>query len=161
MQNVKDYYDSLTLAVGEAVSSLDLTHIRDSPPADFGEHATVFFDQLVDWCLADGHSIRRVISIRTPAMREWAQQLASETEHLTRFKVRVIDWKIAAPAMNMAIVDNRAVYLALTGSTAERTKGLGIEDEQAAQYFSDYYENLWREGVDLAEWLTKDSSEAF
>ena len=62
-------------------------------------------------------------------------------------------------AINMAIVDGKAVYLALTGSTPERTRGLGVEDEDAALYFTDYYENLWHAATDLGEWLAGDSRE--
>jgi len=159
MPNVKDFYDSLNDAVESATSTLDLTHIRDTPPEDFGEHATKFYSQLLDWCAVEGRSVRRIICIRSPAMHEWARQLADETKHRSRFKVRVINWAIPAPAMNMAIVDNKVVYLALTGSTPERTKGLGIEDEAGSQYFSDYYENLWHSSTDIDEWLAGNSWE--
>lgn len=159
MPNVKEFYDSLDAAVRSATSTLDLTHIRDTPPADFGEQAGKFFGNLVDWCTVEGRSARRIISVRNAAMHEWAKQLADETRHLSRFSVRVVEWSTDAPAINMAIVDEKAVYLALTGATTERTRGLGVEDEDAAQYFGDYYENLWRSAKDLDDWLAGYSRE--
>lgn len=159
MPNVKEFYESLDGAVRNATSTLDLTHIRDTPPGDFGDQATRFFAQLVDWCTVEGRSARRIICVRNPAMLAWARQLADETRHLSRFSVRVVDWSTEAPAINMAIVDGKAVYLALTGATTERTRGLGIEDEDATQYFSDYYDNLWRGARDLDGWLARDSRE--
>lgn len=154
METIHDFYESLSSAVNEAENTLDLTHIRDSPPADFGVGAGAFFDKLMDWCTAaDDRSIRRIISIRTTPMYIWAQQMAQETEHLRQFNIRVIDWSVDSPALNMAIVDGKATYLAITGSTTQRTKGLGIEDGTASQYFSDYYENLWSSSKDLPLWL--------
>jgi hypothetical protein len=159
MPNVKDFYDNLERAVDQATATLDLTHIRDSPPADFGAGAGDFFNEVVRWCGTEGRSARRIISVQSPAMYDWAQELAARTEHLPQFRVRVIDWSIAAPAMNMAIIDEKAVYLALTGSTLERTRGLGIEDQTATQYFTDYYENLWDCGKDLRVWLDENAWE--
>jgi hypothetical protein len=153
LDNVSDFYESLTSAVDKARATLDLTHIRDTPPRDFGTRADVFFDKLVDWCAEDGRSIRRVISARNPAMRAWARQLQEETKHLSRFNVRVTNWSLETPAMNMAIVDGKVVFLALTADAAERTKGIAMEDPTGAQYFTDYYDTLWRTSTPLEEWL--------
>jgi hypothetical protein len=157
--NVKDFYESLDKALDQSTSTVDLTHIRDSPPADFGPGAGGFFERVVDWCGVEGRSVRRIICVRSPAMYDWARELAAKTEHLPQFKIRVINWTIDAPAMNMAIFDEKVVYLALTGSTLERTRGLGIEDQTATQYFNDYYDNLWRSSEDLRQWLADNSWE--
>jgi hypothetical protein len=159
MATVKDFHDSLLKALEKATSTLDLTHIRDNPPADFGPEASKFYEQLVDWVTVDGRSIRRIIAVKSPAMCDWARNLADDTKHLSNFRIRVIDWKPNVPAINLAIVDGRAVYLALTGEVVERTAGIGIEDDTATQYFSDYYNTLWHGSVDLKDWLAADSRE--
>lgn len=160
MPTVKDFYDSLMDGLAKAETTLDLTHIRDHPPADFGPGASEFFTRLVDWCMTEqGRSIRRIISVRNVAMYEWALALAEQVADLPQFEIRVIDWAPRAPALNMAIIDERAVYLALTGSTITRTRGLGIEDQKTAQYFRDYYETLWGSSTDLQDWLAKNSIE--
>lgn len=159
LPNVKDFYENLNAAVDRATATLDLTHIRDSAPADFGPAATSFFAKLIDWSSIEGRSIRRIISVRSPAMYEWARQLVEETKDIPQFDVRVVDWSTKAPAINMAIVDGKAIYLALTGATTERTRGLAMEDETAVQYFADYYENLWHASTPLQEWLDGNSWE--
>lgn len=160
MPNVKDFYDSLSRAVDHASVTLDLTHIRSTPPADFGEDAGAFFAKLIAWSSVEGRSIRRIISVQSPAMYEWAKQLARETEHISRFEIKVIDWRLKAPALNMAIVDSKATYLAITGrGPLQRTKGLGVEDTITSQYFTDYYEHLWDNSVYLREWLEGTSWE--
>jgi hypothetical protein len=159
MSNVKEFHDNLRLAVERANSTLDLTHIRETPPRDFGESAVQFYDGLQKWCRVEGRSIRRIICVRNASMYVWAKQLAEETRDLPQFEVRVIDWSTKAPAMNMAIVDGKAVYLALTGVSLERTKGLGIEDDTTAQYFQNYYDNLWSTGKPLPAWLEQNTWE--
>lgn len=153
MPNAREFFDNLDKALDEATSTLDLTHVRDTPPSEFGQGTGAFFARVVEWCGVEGRSVRRIIAVRSPAMYEWARELEAATANFPQFKVRVIDWAIPAPAMNMAIIDEKAVYLALTGSTIERTRGLGIEDETATQYFRDYYDNLWGASVDLKRWL--------
>ena len=91
-------------------------------------------------------------------MLAWAQHLAKSQSKMPRYHIRVVDWSINAPALNMAVVDNKAVFLALTGETVERTKGFAIEDETTAEYFTHYYTVLWNAGVDLQEFLTKQLS---
>lgn len=160
ISNVDDFYKSLGNAVDKATSTLDLTHIRSTPPSDFGATATDFYDRLIKWCTGgDGRTIRRVISVRNPEMRVWAQQLAADTEHLPQFCVRVVDWATDAPAINFAIVDERAAYIALTGSMIGRQKGLAIDDLTVSQNFKDYYENLWNNSTDVNEWLAAHTDE--
>ena len=152
--NVNDFYASLTKAVDKATSTLDLTHIRDTPPNDFGPTAADFFNRVVDWCAGgEGRTVRRVISVRNPEMHIWAQQLAETTADLPQFSIRVIDWVSEAPAINFAIVDEAAVYLTLTGTMTVRTRGLAIDDEIVSRSFKEYYDNLWENSTDLRDWL--------
>jgi hypothetical protein len=151
---VEDFYTALQQAVREATTTLDLTHIRDNPPADFGPESTEYTRYVFDWIRRDvRHSVRRIISIRNEAMLLWARELYQEVAELPGYHVRVLDWSIPVPAPNMAVVDSSAVFLALTGETVERTKGLAIEDVTTAQYFEDYYSTLWHSSVDLAQYL--------
>lgn len=160
MPTVRDFYEGLILGLQEAASTIDLTHIRDEPPRDFGPSAGDFFSRLVKWCQAeDGRSIRRLIAVKSPAMHAWAQELAEETQDIPQFEIRVVAWSSEFPALNMAIIDEKAVYLALTGSTVQRTRGLAIEDSTTAQYFRDYYENIWQSAVDLHDWLATTTVE--
>lgn len=161
LPTVRDFYDSLRAGLNQASATIDLTHIRDTPPVDFGPGASDFFEKVLEWSEGDGRSVRRIIAVRSPAMLEWAKELESRTQTLPRFKVRVVDWTIDAPALNMAIIDDRAVFLALSGSLPERMKGLGIEDQATTQHFAEYYQCLWDASEDLTSWLANTSQEAF
>ncbi len=152
---MESFYSDLAHAVEEASVSLDLSHIRDQPPAEFrGNRPTEYFNRVMEWTTSGSQrSVRRLISIRNQEMRQWASQLADATSQIPAFRVRVVKWDMDAPAINMAIVDGKAVFLAITGEIVERTKGLGIEDTDVAAYFTDYYNMLWNNSIDLATFL--------
>jgi hypothetical protein len=152
---IDEFYDQLRDAREEAASTLDLTHIRDDAPSDFGQGAALWSDSVVDWLTAkEGRSVRRVISARSESMKAWAKQLLQIQADVPAYHIRVVDWDIDAPAINMVIIDARVVFLAITGETTERTKALGIEDRVSGEYFSSYYTRLWNAGTDLSDWLT-------
>lgn len=53
--------------------------------------------------------------------------------------------------INMAIIDETKVFLAITADIAERTAGLQINDHAMAKYFSDYYDNVWAHSIELSD----------
>jgi hypothetical protein len=57
-------------------------------------------------------------------MREWAEGLLQSMHKCRRFEVRVVDWRVDAPAVNMAIIDNEVVFLAVTSDSVTRTGGV-------------------------------------
>lgn len=150
------FYSDLRHALGRAKYTLDLTHIRDNPPDDFGDHTAGWFDAVAEWVQKDSsRSVRRLVSVRNDRMYDWVQQLASVAVEIPRFQVRVVKWDIDAPAINMAIIDGNVVFLAVTGEMLERTRGIAVEDQAVAHYFTDYYNNLWRSAMPLASYLAK------
>jgi hypothetical protein len=153
---LSSYYLDLRHGVSEARHSLDLTHIRDNPPDDFlGVHPSEYFREVVAFAENDeGHYVRRIIAVRNDRMRAWAETLHQSTSLIPRYQVRVIEWATQAPAINLSIIDNKAVFLAVTGDSVERTRGLAVEDEKISSYFSDYFSTLWRESKPLAEFLS-------
>lgn len=158
-EKLQSFYDELSQTVSLATTKVDLTHIRDNPPDDFGMQAGEYMKALEEWVASDdSHSARRIISVTNPRMMEWAKQLKNIQDRIPGYHVRVVDWSIPAPALNMAIIDDRAVFLALTGAIVERTSGFAVEDSTTASYFSEYYEVLWNAGTDLDEYLTKQLS---
>jgi hypothetical protein len=151
---VDAFYADLRHALTKADYNLDLTHIRDNPPDDFKDHTSGWYDTLLDWLAADGsRSARRIISVRNEQMREWAETLATTAQEQPRLHVAVVDWSVGAPAINMAIIDGNVVFLAVTGQLLERTCGVAIEDKAVAQYFVDYYNNLWGHAMPLGDYL--------
>lgn len=156
-----EFFSALADSVSRATSTLDLTHIRDQPPSEFGAQMVSYSDAIVRWVRDEDGSARRIIAVNSEAMFAWALQLRAELAGLPRYQVRVVEWAPGTPSLNFAILDGRAVYLSVTGSTLQRTRGLGVEDQDVGLYFSEYYETLWRSAVDLDEFLRdKDSGRA-
>lgn len=155
--NADQYYSELVKALQTTQSSVDLTHIRANVPKDFGKTAHGWFDLVRDWVRAEpsNRSVRRVISIRNPQMATWARSLAVETGGLP-FYVSVIDWPLAIPAVNIAILDCHRVFLALPGPTPQRSAGVVTDDAVTVQHFRETYDVLWRSAVELSIWLEND-----
>jgi hypothetical protein len=151
------FYRSLRHALDLATSTLDLTHIRDNPPGDIGgTHPRGWFEEVVKWLKSEpSRSVRRIIAVRNPAMLAWAIELdhLCATNPQLNLDIRVVDWRIDAPAINMAIIDGKTVYLAITGGSMSRTPGLEISDLTIARYFGDYYNNLWNSSEPLRTYL--------
>lgn len=157
--SVNQMYSELNRAVDSATSSLDLTHIRDQRPEAFGEEAEKYNARITVWLKeAPGRSVRRIISANHPDMQAWAKDLLTEVKVTPGYHVKVVDWSINAPAPNLAIIDQRLVFLALSGDLPERTKGFVVEDPTTAEYFTDYYAGLWNAANDLEEYVKKNQS---
>ena len=151
---VEPFYRQLAIAREKGTATLDLTHIRDEPPEDFGDEAAGWSDTVAEWLDAGpGRSVRRIISVRSQSMRAWAEHLEQHEASKPGYEVKVVDWQLKAPAVNMVIIDQKVVFLAITGDTARRTKALGIEDAVSGEYFSSYYTRLWASGTELSDWL--------
>lgn len=157
LENPDKFFQYLNAAMRDASRTLDATHIRDEPPREFGKNAAEYYHDIETWLGEDeSRSVRRVISICNERMYVWATSLAAVSERQPRFRVRVVDWATKAPAINFALVDKAAVFLALSGESALLTSGLAVEDEKAGQYFADYFENLWNQGESLDRFLQLD-----
>jgi len=150
------FFEGLAAAVKSAKNTADLTHIRDTPPKEFGSKSVDYYDAVYEWVKdAEDRSIRRIVSVRNDEMVEWAKSLAKKARKCERFNVRVVNWEIDAPAINMAVIDGEVVFLALTGSDVHRTGGTAVEDVNIASYFTSYYETLWNASTPLHEFLAE------
>ena len=93
--DVTAFFENLRHALSAAESTVDLTHIRDTPPAHFTEQTKGWFDAVIEMARKDpSRSLRRIISVRTPAMLEWATELRKIADSMPNFQVRVVDWNV-------------------------------------------------------------------
>jgi len=153
----QEFYRDGSLALGQSSKKVDLTHIRDEPPQDF-EGVSDWFGEVIKWC--DEHpygKIRRLIAVSNNRMLAWAQELAEYVNNRPNynFEVRVCQWTANFPAINMVIFDRRRVFIALTGSDATETAGFQVSDRLIADYFVDYYNNIWGKSDDLDDFLDR------
>ena len=148
-----EFYRALNSAVLSAESSLRLTHIREHPPSAFRMENSYFSD-VEKWALDHPEcSVQRVIALNNPAMAQWAESLVETEKNVPNFHARACEWAAAFPMINMAILDEAEVYLALSGENPERTAGLVMIDREVGRYFVDYYENLWHNSLALEKAL--------
>lgn len=156
-----EFYKNCLLALEQSFKKIDLTHIRHEPPQDF-TGVSGWYDEVIEWC--DKHpygKVRRIIAVSNLKMLKWAQELAGHIEKLPthNFEVKVCDWTADFPAINLAIFDRRRVFIALTGFGTSETAGFQISDAIIADYFVDYYNNVWGKSEDLINFLEKVKKE--
>jgi|GEM_PF-5227260 len=145
-----EFYTSLMHAVDSAENSLVLTHIRDLPPDTTIPEEKKYFETVKYWCETHpGGSVRRMIAVNNPKMLKWAESLLEFHNEHRNFYVKVCEWKASFPMVNMAIVDEKKVFLAVTGSIAHDTPGLQIQDPMIVRLFSNYYSNAWGKSKNL------------
>lgn len=153
----REFYRDCSLALDQSSKKVDLTHIRDEPPQDF-EGVSDWFGEVIKWC--DEHpygKVRRLIAVSNDRMLAWAQELAEYVKNRPNynFEVRVCQWTANFPAINMVIFDRRRVFIALTGFGATETAGFQVSDRLIADYFVDYYNNIWGKSDDLNNFLDR------
>ncbi|RLG28527.1 hypothetical protein DRO03_09610 [Methanosarcinales archaeon] len=153
----REFYRDCSLALDQSSKKADLTHIRDEPPQDF-EGVSDWFGEVIKWC--DEHpygKVRRLIAVSNDRMLAWAQELAEYVKNHPNynFEVRVCQWTANFPAINMVIFDRRRVFIALTGFGATETAGFQVSDRLIADYFVDYYNNIWGKSDDLNNFLDR------
>lgn len=156
-----EFYRDCSVALGQSSQKVDLTHIRDEPPQDF-TGVTKWYNDVIKWC--DEHpygKVRRIISISNARMFEWAKELSESIKKLPNhnFDVRVCRWEADFPAINMAIFDRKRIFIALTSFGTSETTGVQIADTQIADYFVDYFNNVWGKSEDLNIFLEKFKKE--
>ncbi len=152
-KNYNEFYKDLERVVSTANNSLDLTHIRNEPPSCFISGKS-YFEKVEKWCQKHKECpVRRIIAINNNEMLQWAKELFEMTENNKNFFVRVCDWKLKFPMINMSIIDGNNVFLAITADFFEKTPGIQIKDPITTKYFIDYYENLWYNSEPISQEL--------
>jgi hypothetical protein len=148
-----EFYKCLNSAMADAKAFVRLTHIRDHPPAAFRMESSYFTD-VERWASARPECpVRRVIAVNNDAMFAWAEALHETEGKLPNFCVRACAWGSAFPMINMAILDEQDVFLAISGDSPEQTAGVWISDPEVCRYFIDYFDNLWREALPIGKVL--------
>lgn len=140
----QEFFKALEDEISQPPSSMDLTHIRKDPPSGLRSGKNYFLEMEKMIKKNPDCIVRRIISIDSREMLEWANELLELTEkHDTNFKVNVCDWNLKFPMINMSIIDNSKVFLAITANFVEKTPGIQTKDPKVVKYFIDYYENMW------------------
>ena len=145
-ESYKGFYDSLSSAITNAKVELLLTHVRQQTPTQFKTDRD-YFGLVERW--ADEHPeglVKRIGALSNSEMNEWCMQQFEYSEKYQNFYFRALTWTHAFSHINMAIIDKKDVYIAISGETTEETSGLYVADPKVAEYFIKYFQNMWVEG---------------
>lgn len=150
-----EFYESVRRRVSEATERVSVTYIRRIPPTAFATpEAGKYFDYVLQWARDHpNRSVRRIVCVPDDRMRVWAVQHCKETGHLTNYEVRVVEWTVKVDALNLAIMDDKAVFLAFSGETEQEMRGLSLRNRDAVNYFNVYYNQMWHAATPLHEYL--------
>lgn len=152
-ENISDLYADLRIEISRAKRSLNLTHIYDSPPPIFAHlDLSAYFDDIDEWVRSGkNRSVHRIISCHDDGMRQWAGILLAKCQENPRFHVKVVDWAMKAPPLNLAIIDQSVVFIVVAGHGLEQTVGMSIHSPIVAGHYLQYYELLLSKSTDLDE----------
>jgi hypothetical protein len=62
-------------------------------------------------------------------MLVWARSHYDETKNIPHYEVRIVEWRIEADALNLALIDNTTVFLAFPGETEQDMRGLSLRSD--------------------------------
>jgi hypothetical protein len=123
---------------------LDCWYMHRENPDEFSRSTAPFgryFQKALDWA-GDGGSLRRLFYVDSTAEPGgWIARHRERTRHLHRYSVREVTWQTGADPMSMAVVDRRAVFLALT--FGDRVQGVMIENKEVATLFASHFDQHW------------------
>ncbi|MGO8896601.1 MAG: hypothetical protein ACLP8X_20925 [Streptosporangiaceae bacterium] len=156
-----EFYGKLTERImNSAQHKLDVTYVRRIPPTAFTqEKSQHYFKSILDWANEEhARTVRRIIGVHNEEMRKWAYKHWQDTRQISNYEARILEYEGKLDMLNMALIDERFVYLAFSGSTNQSMSGLSIDDKRACQYFSHYYDQNWANAEPLAQWASRYSS---
>lgn len=153
-----EFYGNLTERVRNAARTrVDVTYFRKAPPSAFAqEKSQQYFRSLLEWAGEDpSRIVRRIIGVHNDGMRKWAYKHWAETRGTPNYEARIVEYLGKPDMFNMALIDDRHVYLAFSGPTDQSMSGLDIDDVRACQYFTRYYDQNWAIAEPLADWVAR------
>ncbi|MER7968005.1 helix-turn-helix domain-containing protein [Streptomyces sp. NPDC096080] len=152
-RNNRQFYEAASARIKQARSEIRVTYTRRFPPTQYTTRASgEYFRTILDWAGEDSddeRSVRRIIGIPeregTPDcdMLAWARQHYEDSKDLLNYEANVLRWTAAADGLNMALIDDSAVFLAFSGGPRQRLNGFSVEDPTFMTYFAAYFDQLW------------------
>lgn len=155
-ENNAEFYGALAEVVNdEAWNQFDAWYVRRVPPTAFVQReARRYFATVLSRAKSNpSRSVRRLICVNSPGMREWTRRHHEETRQIANYEARVVEWAINADLLNMAIIDERIVFLAFSGATDQAIRGMSIKDAGVAKYFADFFNQHWSAATRLTTWV--------
>ncbi|MFE4369119.1 helix-turn-helix domain-containing protein [Streptomyces sp. NPDC056835] len=152
-RNNREFYEAASERVRQARSEIRVTYTRRYPPTQYTTRASAeYFASILGWAGEDSDDercVRRVIGVPEHGgspdkdMLSWARQHYKDSKHILNYEANVLRWTASADGLNMALIDDRVVFLAFSGGPRQKLNGLSIEDPTFMSYFTAYFDQLW------------------
>jgi hypothetical protein len=156
-KNNSEFYSSVQRIMQRAEETVSVTYLRLLPPPGFhSPEADSYFQYGLKWARGDSHKeFRRIFGVPPGgAMLEWLRTHHAETRSIPNYSVRVIPWSLGVDGLNVALIDDKTVFLALTGE-GQQMRGLSFGTPEAIGYFTEYYNRLWSGAEPLASFVAR------
>ncbi|MFC4611555.1 helix-turn-helix domain-containing protein [Streptomyces maoxianensis] len=152
-RNNREFYEAASERVRQARSEIRVTYTRRYPPTQYTTRASAeYFEAILEWAAQDSDDercVRRIIGVpehdgvADRDMLAWARQHHEASKHILSYEANVLRWTAAADGLNMALIDDSAVFLAFSGGPRQKLNGFSVEDPTFMSYFAAYFEQLW------------------
>ncbi|MGI5404835.1 helix-turn-helix domain-containing protein [Streptomyces sp. CA-135486] len=152
-RNNREFYEAASERVRQARSEIRVTYTRRYPPTQYTTRASAeYFEAILGWAAQDSDDercVRRIIGVpehdgvADRDMLAWARQHHEASKHILSYEASVLRWTAAADGLNMALIDESAVFLAFSGGPRQKLNGFSVEDPTFMSYFAAYFEQLW------------------
>jgi hypothetical protein len=157
--NSDEFFTSFSRLVHTAERRISTTYMRKTPPSSFRSPAAErYFQDAVQWMRNHaGASFHRIIGVPTAepyrgVIIDWLREHHREMSSIPNYHARVVPLDGGVDAINVAIVDEKAVLISLT-SEGSFMSGHRLDSRESVSSFRDYYSSWWATAKPLGEFL--------
>jgi len=140
-----EFYASTQRRMQSAQRHIWVTYVRTVPPPGFeSAEASSYFKYGLEWAKKNpDRELRRIVGAgERGAMTDWLVHHYAETKDIKNYAVRVSPFDGPVDGINFAIIDDRAVFIALSGE-GNRLTGHSLDTPEAVHAFREYFLQWW------------------
>jgi hypothetical protein len=155
-----EFYSSTQRRMQSATRHIWVTYVRLVPPPGFeSPEADSYFKYGLAWARQNrDRELRRIVGAPDQGpVAEWLVRHYSETKDIGNYLVRVSPFSGPVDGINIAIIDDRAVFIALSGE-GNRLTGHSLDTPEAVHAFREYFLQWWDSCERLEDYTRRISS---
>jgi hypothetical protein len=152
-----EFYSSTQRKMQSATRHIWVTYVRLVPPPGFeSPEADSYFKYGIAWARQNrDREFRRIVGAPDGGpVSAWLVQHYEETKSVGNYLVRVSPFSGPVDGINIAIIDDRAVFIALSGE-GNRLTGHSLETAEAVHAFREYFLQWWDSCEKLEDYVQR------
>ncbi|MGH4011614.1 MAG: helix-turn-helix domain-containing protein [Pseudonocardiaceae bacterium] len=162
-RNNSKFYRAAAEYAKSASSIMRLTYVRQVPPTQVtSREAAEYFATVLEWARQPGHRfVLRVIGIPIfnevpePQMLSWIKSHHLDVQEILNYEARIVPWMNRGDGLNMALFDEDAVFVAVSGESRQDLKGMAFPDRKVHQYFTAHFTQLWHNAESIQRFIQR------